>query len=333
MKSVVFWSVALPALLAGSPALAGQDSPNYQPYGAEYAPTAPYDDGAYNWDDRVYSQQNPQTGVYDGTWTGNYVDNDGRIYEGEWNGTYIDENGQAYEGNYRGTSIGAPRYGYDTSGAQTAPYGAGYAQSGYGQPRYGQPGYAQTIPAQPVYGDPAYRERRDNRDDGVGGAIIGGVAGGVAGNLIGGRGNRLAGTLIGGGVGAVAGYAIDRAEDNNRNVPRGYTDGRAYPQRGMRRYPARGPAPRRGYAPPAQHYQGGYPAPVGYGWQGQRTGYSAPPAYYYQPQGYTGGTTTVVVVPGQTTSTTTTTVTEEQYVTGGRARHGKRLIRKAGCNC
>lgn len=52
---------------------------------------------------------------------------------------------------------------------------------------------------------------RRHRNDGVTGAVVGGVVGGVAGNLIGGRGNRLAGTLIGGGLGALAGQAIDKS--------------------------------------------------------------------------------------------------------------------------
>ncbi len=313
MKSLVYLSVAVPALMVAAPALAGDDSPAQEPYGAEYAPTASYDDGAYNWDDRVYSQQDAQSGVYDGTWTGNYVDDEGQVYQGEWQGTYVDENGQAYEGSYRGTSVGEPRYDYDTSGAPTQPYG-----------NNGDRGDATPTSAYPTY---------EHRDDGVGGAIIGGVAGGVAGNVIAGRGNRLAGTLIGGGLGAVAGAAIDRAEDNGRYDrdrydrgrydQRGYANGRGYARPPMReRHIARrGPA----YAP---QYDGNYGTPNSYGWQGHRYWYRASPGYYYQPQGYTGGTTTVVVVPGQTTSTTTTTVTEEQYVTTARGHPDKRIIRK-----
>ena len=311
MKSLLYWSVALPALLAGAPALAGNDSPNYEPYGPEYAPTAPYDDGAYDWDDRVYSQEDAQSGIYDGTWTGNYVDDEGQIYQGEWQGTYVDEHGQAYEGTYRGTSVGEPRYGYDTSGVATAPYD-GPAGPGYDPgPGYDH-NYAGPAP------EPAYDYER--HDDGIGGAIIGGVAGGVAGNVIAGRGNRLAGTLIGGGIGAVAGAAIDQAEDRGPPPQRYYReDRRAY----SRQAPAYGD---NGY------YRGGasngYGAPTSYGWQGRRTSYRGSPGYYYQPQGYTGATTTVVVVPGQTTSTTTTTVTEEEYVVSNRGRHDKRIIRK-----
>lgn len=306
MKSVVYWSVALPALMLGAPATASNDSPEYLPYGAEYEPTAPYDDAAYDWNDRVYSEQDSQSGVYDGTWTGNYIDDRGQVYQGEWEGTYIDENGQAYAGSYRGTSVGDPRYDDElgTSGVPTSPYrGDGYDPVGYGDPYYDAP-----------YDDDVRYERRD---DGVGGAIIGGVAGGVAGNVIAGRGNRLAGTLIGGGIGAVAGAAIDQAEDRGRYAqPQYYGDRQGYARRGaphdQRRY-------RQG------HGNGG---PTGYGWQGHRTYYrGAAPAYYY-PQAYTGGTTTVIVVPGQTTSTTTTTVTEETYVTGGKRHRSKRLMRK-----
>lgn len=57
------------------------------------------------------------------------------------------------------------------------------------------------------------------RDNGVGGAVIGGAVGAVAGNVIAGRGNRLGGTVLGAGVGALAGTAIDRAEDRRGPPP------------------------------------------------------------------------------------------------------------------
>lgn len=60
------------------------------------------------------------------------------------------------------------------------------------------------------------RTRVQARDNGVGGALIGGVVGGVAGNRIAGRHNRTVGTLGGAAVGAVAGAVIDRAEDRGR---------------------------------------------------------------------------------------------------------------------
>ncbi len=53
-------------------------------------------------------------------------------------------------------------------------------------------------------------------DDGMGGALIGGVFGGLLGNRIGGRGNRTFGTIAGAAVGAVAGAAIDKSEDRGR---------------------------------------------------------------------------------------------------------------------
>lgn len=68
--------------------------------------------------------------------------------------------------------------------------------------------------------DYRYREvGRNRREDGAGGAIVGGVVGAIAGNRIAGRGNRLGGTLIGAGVGALAGMAIDKAEDDRRAPP------------------------------------------------------------------------------------------------------------------
>jgi len=57
------------------------------------------------------------------------------------------------------------------------------------------------------------RRRIGSRDNGLGGAAIGGVVGGVAGNRIAGRGDRAVGTIAGAAVGAAAGMAIDKAED------------------------------------------------------------------------------------------------------------------------
>ena len=51
------------------------------------------------------------------------------------------------------------------------------------------------------------------RDDGLGGALIGGAVGGLIGNRVAGHGDRTVGTIAGAAVGAVAGAAIDRAED------------------------------------------------------------------------------------------------------------------------
>lgn len=48
------------------------------------------------------------------------------------------------------------------------------------------------------------------RNDGTGGAIIGGVAGGLLGNAVAGRGDKTLGTVLGAGGGALAGNAIAR---------------------------------------------------------------------------------------------------------------------------
>lgn len=67
--------------------------------------------------------------------------------------------------------------------------------------------------------DDGYRGYRNNgyrghrcRDKGVGGAVIGAIAGGLLGNAVAGRGNRTTGTVVGGAVGAVAGHAIDKQD-------------------------------------------------------------------------------------------------------------------------
>lgn len=54
------------------------------------------------------------------------------------------------------------------------------------------------------------------REDGMGGAIIGGTTGAIVGNRIAGRERRAGGTLIGAGLGALAGMAIDKAEDGEQ---------------------------------------------------------------------------------------------------------------------
>ncbi|MCB5425366.1 glycine zipper 2TM domain-containing protein [Altererythrobacter sp. CC-YST694] len=89
---------------------------------------------------------------------------------------------------------------------------------------YGQAG----LPPQPITMKPAYsqeereawlrdcRRRYGDKDNGLGGAVIGGVLGGVAGNVIAGEGNRTIGTVVGATVGALAGAAIDKGEDKAR---------------------------------------------------------------------------------------------------------------------
>jgi len=57
------------------------------------------------------------------------------------------------------------------------------------------------------------RQRIGSRNNGVGGALIGGLVGGVAGNRIAGRGHRTVGTVAGATIGAGAGLLIDKAGD------------------------------------------------------------------------------------------------------------------------
>ena len=59
------------------------------------------------------------------------------------------------------------------------------------------------------------------REDGLGGALIGGAVGGLIGNRVAGHGDRLLGTAAGAAVGALAGAVIDRAEDSRRYEDRG----------------------------------------------------------------------------------------------------------------
>jgi len=57
-------------------------------------------------------------------------------------------------------------------------------------------------------------------ENGVGGAVIGGVVSGVAGNVIAGHGDKVLGTVAGAAVGAIAGAPVDRAEDAPRTRDR-----------------------------------------------------------------------------------------------------------------
>ncbi len=128
--------------------------------------------------------------------------------------------------------------------------------------------------------------RRRLSDNGVGGAVIGGLIGGVAGHEIAGHGDRVLGTVAGAAVGAVAGAAIDKAEDRGRNRDRCE-------------------AMLQGYGPQQQGYGYGYPA---YGY-----GYAVPmmmvPVMMVQPQAApkreckevvtTEYVTTYVTVPGR----------------------------------
>jgi hypothetical protein len=176
--------------------------------------------------------------------------------------------------------------GLDWDGGYQDGYGDPYADdSVYSGP--GDRGYAQG-----GYDDRGYRQR----DDGVGGAVIGGVVGGLAGNVIAGRGNRLGGTLIGAGVGAAAGYAIDKNDDRSRRGP-----------------PP--PPPPYGYGapyapPPVPVYRG----PPGGSWVSPDGATTVTTTSGY-PGGYGGSTTTVVVQSAPVVTTTTTTEYYEDAVT------------------
>lgn len=160
--------------------------------------------------------------------------------------------------------------------------------------------------------------RPRDRDQGLGGALIGGAVGAVAGNVIGGRGNRLAGSLIGGGVGALAGAAIDRADNAGRgpDVRRqrddrrddGFEDGRDFDSRSGgydRDYD-------RGYDRSGPHWQR-----RGYSGGRQRYYYRSAPVYSYaQP------TETVITIESAPVTTTKTYVTETvTYVSAPRKRY------------
>lgn len=87
-------------------------------------------------------------------------------------------------------------------------------------------GMVQDLPPQPAEVQFAYtKEEREAwlaecrsrySDNGLGGALIGGVLGGIAGHEIAGSGDEVLGTVVGATAGAVAGAAIDRAEDAGR---------------------------------------------------------------------------------------------------------------------
>ncbi len=127
--------------------------------------------------------------------------------DGDYGADYVPHHGPAEAGDYPSPSP-MPAYGY----------------GGYGP----MPGKMMGLPQQPAAPHFAYsdeeranwlkecRRRYGDEDNGLGGAVIGGVIGGVAGNRIAGKGNRAIGTIAGAAVGAVAGAAIDKAEDSGK---------------------------------------------------------------------------------------------------------------------
>jgi Ni/Co efflux regulator RcnB len=229
-----------------------------------------------------------------------------RFYVGDWSSYGLPQPPQGYNwARYYDDAVLIDSRGsvYDT-------------ESGIDWDRYDSGGYASISPRDyaaddSVYGGPSERgyarphdERgAPRRDDGLGGAAIGAVAGGVTGNVIAGRGNRLGGTLIGAGVGAAAGYAIDKHEDRGRRAPPPAA-----------RYGAEYPTP--------SAYARDYPAPSYGGDDRQPRSYTvAPGGTWVSPDGvttvtttsggvYPAGSTTVIV---QSVPVTTTTTTTEYY--------------------
>ena len=100
--------------------------------------------------------------------------------------------------------------------------------------------------------------RRRYSDNGLGGALIGGVAGGLLGNRIAGQGNRTVGTVAGAAIGAIAGAAIDKGEDRARTRDRceAYLDDY--------------------YAQYDRGYAGGAPGRAEYGYPAMDYGYAVP---------------------------------------------------------
>jgi hypothetical protein len=233
-------------------------------------------------------------GRYDRGYQGQYDDRpldygsqypgDGRVYTG-----YDDR--QVTESDYRGyeEDRGYDDRRYDDRGYDDRA-GTRYPEPGYDRPV----GRVDVVRPKRSYSD-AELSRICRRDDGVGGAAIGGVLGGIAGNRIGGRGDRTAGTLIGAGIGAVAGAAIDQAEDRRQCD--------AYLRRvdAQRRAPAPGYGGGYGYPPAPQGYPQPYP----------------PQGGYYYPPAAAAPQITVINIPGNGggTTTTTTTTTRTYYET------------------
>ncbi|MEY4269922.1 MAG: hypothetical protein RLZZ58_1138 [Pseudomonadota bacterium] len=258
---------------------------------------APLDYGAdYRGDDRVYTgspDRAPAESDYRRTTTD--ADYQGR-WTGTWNGTYEAPDGREYHGTYDGTYEGGA--------------GADYPAPSYRD--HEGDGAAAYHDQEARYREDAEMARMCRRDNGVGGAVIGGAVGGFAGNRIAGRGDRTAGTLIGAGVGAVAGAAIDQGEDSKRCKA-----WMSHQQSG-------------GYYSQGGYYQGG----SGY-YQG-----GTPPAYgggygYYSP----GVVVTTIIMPQQqyvTETIETTTVTYENVAVKKRHAPKKRTYRakpKPRCTC
>lgn len=111
-------------------------------------------------------------------------------------------------------------------------YGYGSYERRYGVYDYQQDnsGRAYDRPGR-VYSDAGCRDRRSS--NGVGGGLIGGIAGAVIGSNVAARGNRTEGAIVGGVVGGLAGNAIGRGtvHCDGTGSYYGYSDTRPYDQR------------------------------------------------------------------------------------------------------
>jgi hypothetical protein len=276
-----------------------------------------------------------------------------------------------YVGNWGGYGLPQPSYGLGWSRYYDDAVlidGRGYvydSRSGIDWDRDGDGGYSDG--GRYEDGD-RYEDDRDyqRRDDGVGGALLGGAVGAIAGNRIAGRGNRTEGTLIGAGVGALAGMAIDKAEDQGR---RGGPGGPAMPYP----YAKGGPDYDYGYVDDrvtdgnySGSWSGSWKAPDHYEgtWTGSyegRPGADYPPpedrgpppgahhgpgpiVHHSGPRGaypqvftsYAPGMTTVVIQPAMMTTTTTTTTYIEEVAAPRKAwkAKAKRVWKpKPKCSC
>ena len=123
--------------------------------------------------------------------------------------------------------VSGPGYDYGYGQAYAAPVPAAFPVDRALAERCGLRAGSVRPHLLPARYDDGYDYRR--RDDGLGGALIGGAVGGLVSNRIAGRGDRTEGTIAGAVVGAVAGAAIDRAEGDGDPEPRAEPDyGAAY---------------------------------------------------------------------------------------------------------
>ncbi|MWV26329.1 glycine zipper 2TM domain-containing protein [Aurantiacibacter rhizosphaerae] len=181
-----------------------------------------------------YVENNGISGAYDGEWQGDWSADDS--WRGTWTGRYTTPSGEVLEGEYVGRFVGEGRFitddgrtftfgdsgwrgddgGYEIQGAASQ---LGLAASPDGRLAYTlAEREAWLSDCRLLMADQGGYARYHDRDDDIGGGLIGGllgaVVGGFAGNRIDDDGSRLAGTLIGAGLGGVAGAVIGSAIDS-----------------------------------------------------------------------------------------------------------------------